>query len=91
MLVSLRAVIRNPVPMAVWGLIVAILLVAGTVPFFLGLTVVIPVLGHATWHLYRKIVVPAAVPYEAPPRAPRERRYAAEFPSSLFSWGRHPR
>lgn len=91
MLVSLRAVIRNPVPMAVWGLIVAILLVAGTVPFFLGLTIVIPVLGHATWHLYRKIVVPAAVPYAAPPKAPRERRYAAEFPSSLFSWRRHPR
>jgi uncharacterized membrane protein len=90
MLVSVRAVIRNPVPMAVWGVIVAALLVAGTIPFFLGLTIVIPVLGHATWHLYRKIVVPAAVPYQAPPKAPRERRYAAEFPSSLFSWGRHP-
>ena len=53
---SLRTVAQNPVTMAVWGLIVAILLVVGTLPFFLGLTVVIPVLGHATWHLYRRVV-----------------------------------
>lgn len=55
-LISLRAVAQNPVTMAAWGLIVAALLVAGTLPFFLGLTVVIPLLGHATWHLYRKMV-----------------------------------
>ena len=42
MVTSLRAVARNPVPMAAWGLIVAVLLVAGTLPFFLGLAVVIP-------------------------------------------------
>ena len=53
---SLRAVARNPLPMAAWGLIVAVLLVAGSLPFFLGLTVVIPLLGHATWHLYRKVI-----------------------------------
>ena len=40
---------------AVWGLIVAALLVLGSLPFFLGLAVVIPLLGHATWHLYRKV------------------------------------
>jgi uncharacterized membrane protein len=57
-LTSLRAVAQNPVTMAVWGLVVAGLLVVGTLPFFLGLTVVIPVLGHATWHLYRKLIVP---------------------------------
>jgi len=50
LLTSIRVVTANPVTMALWGLIVAILLVIGTVPFFLGLTVVIPVLGHATWH-----------------------------------------
>ena len=57
MVTSLRAVARNPVPMAIWGLIVAVLLVAGSLPFFLGLAVVIPLLGHATWHLYRKLIV----------------------------------
>jgi uncharacterized membrane protein len=39
-----------------WGLIVAGLLVIGTVPLFVGLAVIMPVLGHATWHLYRKVV-----------------------------------
>ena len=53
---SVQAVIENPVPMAAWGLIVAGGLVLGTIPLFLGLIVVMPVLGHATWHLYRKIV-----------------------------------
>lgn len=53
---SLRAVLANPVPMAVWGLIVAAGLVLGTVPLFLGLIFVMPVLGHATWHLYRRVV-----------------------------------
>ncbi len=46
----------NPGTMAVWGLIIAVSLVIGSLPFFLGLTVVLPVLGHATWHLYRKVV-----------------------------------
>jgi uncharacterized membrane protein len=54
---SVRTVRRNPVPMAVWGLIVAAGLVLGSIPFFLGLAVVMPVLGHATWHLYRKVVL----------------------------------
>ena len=53
---SARAVMTNPVPMAVWGLIVAGALVIGSIPCFLGLIVVMPVLGHATWHLYRKLV-----------------------------------
>ena len=55
MVTSLRAAARNPLPMAAWGLIVAALLVLGSLPFFLGLAVVIPLLGHATWHLYRKL------------------------------------
>lgn len=55
---SLRAVAANPVPMAAWGLVVAVLLAAGTLPLFIGLAVVMPLLGHATWHLYRKVVAP---------------------------------
>jgi uncharacterized membrane protein len=53
---SVHAVVANPVPMAVWGLIVAGGLVIGSLPVFLGLILVMPVLGHATWHLYRKLV-----------------------------------
>jgi len=53
---SLRAVAANPVPMAAWGVIVAGGLVLGSIPAFLGLIVVLPVLGHATWHLYRRVV-----------------------------------
>lgn len=53
---SVRAVAANPVTMALWGLIVAGLLVIGCVPAFVGLAIVMPVLGHATWHLYRRVV-----------------------------------
>src|SRR5205814_8494373 len=86
MVASLRAVARNPVPMAAWGLIVAVLLVAGSLPAFLGLAVVLPLLGHATWHLYREVVAidPNARPI--PPRPPRQRRPAADFPANLFPW-----
>ena len=55
---SVRAVMLNPMPVAVWGLIVAAGLVIGTIPLFLGLIFVMPTLGHATWHLYRKLVAP---------------------------------
>jgi uncharacterized membrane protein len=55
---SLRAVAVNPGPMAVWGLVVAAGLVIGSIPLFLGLIIVMPVLGHATWHLYRRVVAP---------------------------------
>jgi uncharacterized membrane protein len=55
-LTSVRAVLANPVTMALWGVIVAAALGMGSLPFFFGLAVVLPVLGHATWHLYRKVV-----------------------------------
>lgn len=58
---SVRAVAMNPVTMAAWGLIVAVGLVLGSIPLLLGLIVVMPVLGHATWHLYRKVVAPLSV------------------------------
>jgi uncharacterized membrane protein len=85
---SLRVVMNNPVTMAAWGLIVAALLVIGSIPLFLGLAVVLPVLGHATWHLYRKVLAPDPNPYQEPPRPPKGRRYAADFPASLLPWGR---
>jgi uncharacterized membrane protein len=53
---SVRAVLTNPGPMVAWGLIVAGGLVLGSIPVLLGLIIVMPVLGHATWHLYRKVV-----------------------------------
>ena len=53
---SIRVVLANPIMMAVWGLIVVASMVIGAVPLLVGLSVVIPVLGHATWHLYRKAV-----------------------------------
>src|SRR5438477_1524910 len=83
---SLRAVKMNPFPMAVWGVIVAMLLAVGSLPFFVGLCVVLPVLGHASWHLYRKVVEPDPNPPPEPPRPPIGHRYAADFPASLFPW-----
>jgi uncharacterized membrane protein len=83
---SLRAVMKNPVVMAAWGLIVAALLAVGSLPFFVGLAVALPVLGHATWHLYRKVVEPDPNPPQEQPRPPIGHRYAADFPASLFPW-----
>lgn len=59
---SARAVIANPIPMLLWGLIVAAAMVVGTLTLFVGLAVALPVLGHSTWHLYRKVVAPAPTP-----------------------------
>jgi uncharacterized membrane protein len=56
---SARAVQENPIQIGLWGLIVAVALVLGSLPLFVGLAVVMPVLGHATWHLYRRLVEPA--------------------------------
>ncbi len=88
LLTSIRVVVRNPVTMAVWGLIVGTLLIIGSLPFFIGLTVVVPVLGHATWHLYRKVVEPQASPPPTLQEEPKDRRYAADFPAVLFPWAR---
>lgn len=54
---SLRAVARNPVTVLIWGLIVAVVLTLGAIPALIGLAVAMPLLGHATWHLYRRTVV----------------------------------
>ncbi len=81
---SIRVVVANPLTMARWGFVVAALLVIGSIPFFVGLTVVIPVLGHATWHLYRRAVEPDAAPHQDYQPRPPARRYAADFPAALF-------
>jgi len=54
---SIRVVLANPGPMAAWGLFIAVALIIGSIPLFFGLAIVMPILGHATWHLYRKVVV----------------------------------
>jgi uncharacterized membrane protein len=82
---SVRAVVANPITMGVWGVIVAALLGAGFLTLFVGLAVSIPVLGHATWHLYRRVVEPAPGMPPQVRRTPKGRRYAAQFPASLFT------
>jgi uncharacterized membrane protein len=58
MITSVRAVVTSPVPMIGWAAVIVVLLIVSALPYFLGLLVSLPVLGHATWHLYRRIVVP---------------------------------
>lgn len=85
---SVQVVLKNPITMAAWGLIVAGGLLLGSLPLFLGLPVVMPVLGHASWHLYRRAVVPDRAPrpeYQPEVKGPR---YAADFPASLFTRSR---
>jgi len=84
LLTSIRVVIANPGTMALWGFIVAALLVIGSFPFFLGLTVVMPIVGHATWHLYRRAVEPDPNPHPDYQPRQRKRRSAADFPAALF-------
>lgn len=58
MVTSVRAVTTNPVPMLVWAAVIVFLLAVSTLSFFAGLVLTMPVLGHATWHLYRRVVAP---------------------------------
>ncbi len=55
---SIEAVRTNPATMAAWALTIAVILVVGSIPLLLGLAVALPVLGHASWHLYKRLVVP---------------------------------
>ena len=59
---SVRATRENIGPMLKWGIIVAVLLVAGSIPLFIGLAVVLPWLGYSTWHLYTRLVDRSAIP-----------------------------
>ena len=55
---SVKAVLLSPLTMALWGLIVAGSLVLGFLFAFVGLAFLLPILAHANWHLYRKVVEP---------------------------------
>jgi len=61
MITSIRVVAASPGPMIGWGIFIATLTGVAILPMFLGLIFVLPLLGHATWHLYRRAVVPADV------------------------------
>ena len=58
MITSVKSVTSNPVPMLGWGVFVTLAVIVSSLPMFLGLIVTLPVLGHATWHLYKKCVAP---------------------------------
>jgi uncharacterized membrane protein len=58
MVTSVRAVVTSPLPMIGWAAVIVMLLIVSALPYFLGLIVTLPVLGHATWHLYRRLVAP---------------------------------
>jgi uncharacterized membrane protein len=63
---SVRTVLMNPKTMGVWALMVAAVLMVGSLPLFVGLAVAMPVLGHASWHLYRKMVEPPSPEHAQP-------------------------
>lgn len=58
MITSVRAVAASPLPMIGWATVIVMLLAVSAIPYCLGLVVTLPVLGHTTWHLYRRTVVP---------------------------------
>jgi uncharacterized membrane protein len=83
---SVKAVRENIVAMALWGLIVTAGLVIGALPFFVGLAIAMPILGHATWHLYRAVIVrdpEQEHPVELPPETPAK---PMEPHSVIFPW-----
>ena len=75
---------HREIALAGCALATAVLLFLGSLPLFLGLPVVLPVLGHATWHLYRKVVDAERVPRAEIRPEPTEHRSAANFPVNLF-------
>jgi uncharacterized membrane protein len=79
---SVKAVLRNLGTMVLWGLIVAVALLIGSLPLFAGLAVVVPVLGHATWHLYRKMIEPDLPAREVHPHPPKGPPLCGRFPRS---------
>ena len=58
MLASLRALMLNPLPLLVWAALIVALTLIGFLSFHIGLVVMMPVVGHATWHAYRELVEP---------------------------------
>jgi uncharacterized membrane protein len=64
-LTSIEAVARNPAPMAIWAILIAGMMALAFATLFLGMVIVFPLVGHATWHVYRSLVRPAAATAEA--------------------------
>lgn len=83
---SLQAIRLNPGPMALWAAIVAAGMFLGSMPLLMGLAIVLPVLGHASWHLYRKVIEPDhRIRPAYKPRVKEGVRLGADFPASLFA------
>lgn len=61
MITSVKSVIRNPVPMIGWAVVIALALVVSFVTLFVGLFVTLPILGFSTWHLFRRLIEPEVV------------------------------
>ncbi len=57
MITSVKTVLASPVVMIGWGIAVTLMIILASLPLFLGLVIVLPILGHATWHIYKKAVV----------------------------------
>ncbi len=62
MLASVAVIFRNPLPMILWACLIVALTIVGFLTFHLGLVVLMPLLGHATWHAYRDLVEPLSAP-----------------------------
>lgn len=54
MIISMKTVNANKVTLGLWAVIIAVVVFAAMIPAFLGLFIALPVLGHATWHIYRR-------------------------------------
>ena len=66
-LTSWQAVLTNPVPLALWAALIMLLTIFGLATLLLGLVVVLPLLGHASWHAYRDLVDASLLPERLPP------------------------
>jgi uncharacterized membrane protein len=80
---SLRTARHNPRAVAAWGLIVAAALILGSLPLFIGLAIVMPVLGHATWRLYRRAIERDPV-HEVPIESPASAEEVTKNPVLRF-------
>ena len=61
MIASFTAIRRNPGPMALWAATIAVFIAAGFMSWYVGLVITVPLIGHATWHAYRQLIVPRDV------------------------------
>jgi uncharacterized membrane protein len=69
-LTSVRALFANPLPLAIWALLIVAIIGIGFATFFVGLVVAVPLIGHATWHAYRSLVAEGVRDDSAIARAP---------------------